>query len=369
MDTKLPLLSLILLPAALHAAVVTAPSSPNSGLFNWAPAGTATQSTTDFGGDAVRGNDGNTNGIYGGASVTHTDTTTPSNSWQVDLGADRIIDEIVLWNRADCCADRLSNFTLSVTNAAAATVYSQTFYAGVGSVGVSELVTTFGAAGGTISGKVVKVQLNGLNNSSNGGPPDASLSLAEVQVHDLRTPLFSNVAVGSAATQSTTGFGGDASRAVDGNTSGEFGLNTVTHTDDQVALGSPVFWETSLGGDFQINEVALWNRTDCCGQRLGNFRLSIFNDTTEVFGANYFVGTGNALATFSVFEDSGGFFATGDRVRVQYIDGHNNDLGGVPSSVSLSLAEVQVFGVAIPEPSAALALFGGAALLVTRRRR
>src|SRR5688572_9906373 len=354
--------ALFVLPAAINAAVVTAPYSPHTGVLNWAAvAGTASQSTTDFGGDAARGIDGNNFGNYSSGTITHTDNFSPSNFWQVDLGADRTIEEIVLWNRTDCCGERLSNFTLSVTNTASATVYSQAFYPGAGSVGVSETVTDFGAAGGTISGRVVKVQFNGFNNVG-----EASLSLAEVEVQDFITsPGYQNVALGKTATQVSTGFGGEASRAVDGNTSGAYGDNSVTHTMD--FGGGPKFWEVDLGGDFEINEIALWNRTDCCSDRLSNFRLSVFDGATEVYGADHFTTAGSAKRIFSTFEDTGGFFARGDRVRVELIGGLNNGAGGQGARESLSLAEVQVFG--IPEPVTALTLLGGAAWVAVRRRR
>jgi hypothetical protein len=40
---------------------------------------------------------------------------------------------------------------------------------------------------------------------------------------------ISNVARGKTATQSSTAFGGDASRALDGNTDGDFNAGSVTH--------------------------------------------------------------------------------------------------------------------------------------------
>jgi poly(beta-D-mannuronate) lyase len=189
-----------------------------------------------------------------------------------------------------------------------------------------------------------------------------------VQVNRLATsPGYANVALNKTATQSSTGFGGDASRAVDGNTSGNFGDGSVTHTND--TPGEPKFWEVDLGGDFYINEIALWNRTDCCGDRLSNFRLSVFDGAVEVFGTDNFTvaAGGSAKSIFSTFEDTGGFFARGDRVRVQLIDGMNNSAGTVNGQASLSLAEVQVFGV--PEPSTALAALSGVAMLLVHRRR
>ena len=43
-----------------------------------------------------------------------------------------------------------------------------------------------------------------------------------------------NIALGKRVTQSSTAFGGDARRAVDGKLDGNYGHNSVTHTDFQI---------------------------------------------------------------------------------------------------------------------------------------
>src|SRR6185436_6165113 len=118
--------------------------------------------------------------------------------------------------------------------------------------------------------------------------------------------------------------------------------------DDAQPIGNGVFWEVQLPRDFQIGEVAFFNRADCCAGRLSNFRVSVFDGATEVYGSNHFVGTGAAGNIFSLLEDAGGIIGTGDRVRIQYLGGTNNE-GATPGGISMSLAEVQVFGRAVPE--------------------
>ena len=322
---------------------------------NNAIAGTASQSTTGFGGVASLGNNGLFNGDF---PTTHTDGVSTGGFWQVDLGSTKEIDQIVLWNRLNCCPERLSNFRVSVLSVADLELWGQNFYTGGGNVGINEIINT--PAGTT--GNKVKVGFLP-------GNPETALSLAEVEVLDLSAAPFGNIAVGKTASQSTTAFGGDASRAVDGITDGIFfNSNSVTHTDDQVVSGSSVFWEVDLAGDFDINEIALYNRTDCCDARLSNYRLSVFDGATEIWGSNYFVGAGSATSIFSVHDDAGGFFATGDRVRIEYLGGLNNT-GDNASGKSLSLAEVQVYGQAIPEPGAFVSLAGGLGMLLALRRR
>ena len=340
------------LPATLPAAVTSAGFVWNANR-NWAPLGVAAQSTTGFGGVASRGNDGNTNGNFGGNSVTHTDGASTEGWWEVDLGTSRPVDQIVVWNRTDCCGFRLNNFSVTAYNASNAVVWTESFG---GTAGVSQ---TFNPTPGLFA--------NRIRVGHNPGNPEGSLSLAEVQVLSLFTPTLSNVAPTGTASQSSTGYGGDAARAIDGNTDGFWGGNSVTHTDDLVASGSPIWWEVALPQDHFINEIAIHNRLDCCSDRLSNFRVSVYDGASETWGANYFVGSGGAGGVFSIRDESGAFFTAGDRVRVELINGLNNQ-GDTPGGKSLSLAEVQIFGTAVPEPGTA-GLTALAALAALRRRR
>lgn len=132
-----------------------------------------TQSSTAHGGVPARAVDGNTNGTYGAGSVTHTDFQSGS-WWEVDLGAVENIDKIAIWNRTDCCADRLTDFYVLVSDKPfASTSLTETL--------ADETVWPYHHAGqgGTPSpvdvgrtGRYVRVQLAGNN----------ALSLAEVQV-------------------------------------------------------------------------------------------------------------------------------------------------------------------------------------------
>ncbi|GAB3092718.1 galactose-binding domain-containing protein [Lysobacter terrae] len=82
---------------------------------NWALNRPANQSSTALGGAAARAVDGNTNGDWSAGSVTHTNEETDPY-WEVDLGLAHYIDEIRIYNRTDCCAERLSNFVVFFSN-------------------------------------------------------------------------------------------------------------------------------------------------------------------------------------------------------------------------------------------------------------
>ncbi|MFE9207365.1 glycoside hydrolase N-terminal domain-containing protein [Micromonospora sp. NPDC007230] len=75
----------------------------------------ATQSSLRSGGVPVRAVDGNTNGVWSGGSVTHTEFT-DQPWWQVDLGRSEQIAQIRIWGRTDCCVDRLSDYYVLVSD-------------------------------------------------------------------------------------------------------------------------------------------------------------------------------------------------------------------------------------------------------------
>ncbi len=142
----------------------TTPTPPPSGRQNLALNKPASQSSTYGGGVAARAVDGKSDGNWSSNSVTHTDNTAQP-WWQVDLGAIQKIGEVILFNRSDCCADRLANFEIKVSNDGATWTK------------VAELAGTAppqSAYPMNASGRYVRVQLRGTNH----------LSLAEVQVFE-----------------------------------------------------------------------------------------------------------------------------------------------------------------------------------------
>lgn len=127
-----------------------------------------------------------------------------------------------------------------------------------------------------------------------------------------------NLALGKPATQSSTAYGADASRAVDGNTDGNFFNNSVTHTADSG------WWQVDLGSAQRVGNVVLWNRTDCCSERLQNFALLVSPNGTD-WTSFPNPGTAGPQVSFAV----NGLFRY---VKVQANSG----------TYPLSLAEVQV---------------------------
>lgn len=97
------------------------------------------------------------------------------------------------------------------------------------------------------------------------------LSLAEVQVWAGVT----NLALRGTAKQSSTGYLGDAVRAIDGNTDGRYDQGrSTTHTETE----KDPWWELDLGAEMAVETIAVWNRTDgSVGDRLANTRVILLD--------------------------------------------------------------------------------------------
>lgn len=134
----------------------------------------ATQSSVDYGGLPARAVDGTTSGAWSGGSVTHT-RVEDQPWWQVDLGDRHSIGQIAIWNRTDsCCAGRLSDYHVLVSDDPFASGSLEEVLAQPGVWAHHEprqagSPTTIDVGR---SGRYVRVQLAGTN----------ALSLAEVQV-------------------------------------------------------------------------------------------------------------------------------------------------------------------------------------------
>ncbi len=148
--------------------------APPETITNWSlePGASASQSSTGWNGVASKAIDGNTDGVYWNGSVTHTQIT--SNSWwQVNLGQDRPIDEIVLHNRTDCCAERLSNYRISILNNSGNVIQAIDLHTDSGQSGLTETWQL----PSTVIGRTVRIETLGRNRAGN-----EVVTLAEVEV-------------------------------------------------------------------------------------------------------------------------------------------------------------------------------------------
>lgn len=167
-------------------------------------------------------------------------------------------------------------------------------------------------------------------------------------------PNDDNLALGKPTAQSSTrGGGGASTRAVDGNTSTNFSDDSITHT---IGPGERTpFWEVDLEQISDISSVRLFNR-DGLFSRLSNFYVMI---------SDVPISSGNPNAAVALPEVKHAFFSGSAGASETFDFQDFVDVDGNPIDVSefvgrylrvqltsqfgiLSLAEMQVFGTAVP---------------------
>jgi putative heme-binding domain-containing protein len=93
---------------------------------NLARQGKATQNATSHGGVASKAIDGNKNPTYSGGGQTHTPEDGPSPWWEVDLGGEYPIEQIVVSGRGEGFENRLKGYTLKILDNSREEVFKKT---------------------------------------------------------------------------------------------------------------------------------------------------------------------------------------------------------------------------------------------------
>lgn len=159
--------------------------------------------------------------------------------------------------------------------------------------------------------------------------------ISQGQYYSIGAQASTNVATGGTAEQSSIAFDGAPGRAIDGNTNGVYNAGSITHTTSE----NQAWWQVDLGTEYDLSEIELFNRTDCCSNRLANFSLFV---SSQPFGDRTFTELANDGSILRQHVDS--LAATsltvpvnraGRYVRVQ-----------LEGSGFLSLAEVEVMAAA-----------------------
>ena len=134
-----------------------------------------------------------------------------------------------------------------------------------------------------------------------------------------------NIAAHKSASQSSTAYGGDASRAVDGNRDNDYGHHSVTHT----AFQDHSWWKVDLEKEESVGTVRIYNRGDGnVANRLSNFDVILLDkDGNEV--TRQHIDSLNNQPTVDVQ-------FTGVNARYVKVELNN-------SKTPLSLAEVEVY--------------------------
>ena len=116
-------------------------------------------------------------------------------------------------------------------------------------------------------GKFVRVRLQGDNRI---------LSLAEVKV--LKTGDGAPLHVQGKASQSSVDYGGKPKRASDGSAKQNYNDGSVTHTKTE----KDPWWQIELADVEEIGRIKIYNRSDCCGDRLQDAIVEILDESQKV---------------------------------------------------------------------------------------
>lgn len=262
----------LLAAAALLWAAPAAAQQPQQPAVNLAKGKKVFQSSVGYDGKPELAIDGNRNPAYAAKTTTHTADGDKMPWWEIDLGAVHRVTQIRIFNRADpCCRERILGAQVIVSDQplprpdGMASQRKRVF-----PIGDVRPVYDFPTNGMPV--RFVRVQL----------PKPGALSLAEVEVMGDPKPIAAppvagtpapppgqpqlvNLAKGKKATQSSDGWGGKAAMAVDGNKNPAMAGKSVNHTADGDKLP---WWEVDLGAVYKVVGIRVYNRADCCAERL-----------------------------------------------------------------------------------------------------
>jgi hypothetical protein len=225
------------------------------------------QSSTSGSGTALRANDGNVAGqavaaggtLPPGGTFASQTTNQVQPWWNVDLDAVQPIRQIDIWPATNYAfpgatlfvSDRSLDRPLN-TLVNDPFVYAFTLPAGAGvkSIAVNQRA------------RFVRIQIPSTTAST--------LALAEVQVWAVAPGAVDKRVVAQSSVSRTIP-AATADKAVDGNVDGNlahgFGIAT-----EPSATGAPTpWWQIDLGAIKDVRAINLWNRTDCCQEKLTDF--------------------------------------------------------------------------------------------------
>jgi Concanavalin A-like lectin/glucanases superfamily/Bacterial TSP3 repeat len=288
----------------------------------------ATQSSDPFGFPGSRAIDGNISGVN--PDFTHTNNGA-SESLRIALTADASADVVRVFNRTDCCGERLNGSTLRIfsdlglTN----TVFTSPPIAGSPRVIDFRLPVSQTA-------RVLEMRHSG-----------QYLSVSEIQ---LFSKTNAALPLGTALTQAglanagvSQSSGGSAVLAIDGNTN-NFTLTASGQTTNQ-------WWKADLGEIMQLQQVELLNRADSFGERLRDITVEVLDFSGAVLWTSPVLNPANVLLNpTSIVVDlqaaNAGNPRLGRQIRVtRAID----PVGSGDDAHVLSLAEVLITGGSLPD--------------------
>jgi len=125
--------------------------------------------------------------------------------------------------------------------------------------------------------KVRYLKITQDNRNSSRDDNDKILSLTQIEIYDVNN---NNVALGKPTSQSSVSENMDSSKVVDGNLDG---------TQFSMTNPSDVNWlEIDLTSTIDLSKVIIYNRSDCCSDRLDGVHITLMNNERNViYDSNY----------------------------------------------------------------------------------
>ena len=123
-------------------------------------------------------------------------------------------------------------------------------------------------------------------------PGTQVLQLAEVQV--LHADTGESLQQQGTATQSSTNASAVASRANDGTTNGNYAAGSVAHTSSQAGA----WWQLTFANPVPVGRLIVWNRTDCCAERLEGAIVTAYGATSNILFSGTVVNAAGAGPKF-----------------------------------------------------------------------
>ncbi|KAI1885642.1 hypothetical protein AGOR_G00205930 [Albula goreensis] len=223
---------------------------------NAASHGKATQSSTGYGGGAQRAIDKNRNPVYNKGSCTHTQGENDP-WWRVDLLKTHRVTSVTITNRGDCCENRLNGAEIRIGNSLRNNGNENPICAVISRIREADTIT-FECH--DMEGRYINVFLPGKYKY---------LTLCEVEVNGT---AVSDASHGN-ATQSSTGYDGDAGKAIDNNRNPMYSAGSCAHTK----LQADPWWRLDLQSIHRVTSVTITNRGDCCPERINGAEIRIGN--------------------------------------------------------------------------------------------
>ena len=149
---------------------------------------------------------------------------------------------------------------------------------------------------GDVKGRYIRISINNRDVNQNW------LQLAEVQVISNNR----NIAMSKPTSSSGNYPSSSNAKANDGNNDGNWNNGSVYHSGMDGTYnndGGPQYWEVDLGDASQtIDRIIISNRTDCCGDRLSNWLLTIYDNSKNAIWANVYKDPPNPKVSIDILQ-------------------------------------------------------------------